>query len=253
MAAQRAREQATNASVDPAEVAKFAALSAQWWDPEGTFKALHRLNPTRLGYIRDRAAVHFEREALEPAPLAGLKVLDIGCGGGLLSAPLCRLGATVTGLDAAAESIAVARHYAAGQGLDIDYRCATAEALVDGGETFDLVVTMEVVEHVADVAAFLAACCRLVRPGGALAAATLNRTPKSFLTAIVGAEYLLRWLPPGTHDWRRFLRPSELVRALESGGLRVQELTGVSYNPLADSWRLSRDTDVNYMVFAIKD
>ena len=238
--------QGTDRSVDPAEVAK-------WWDPEGTFKALHRLNPVRLGYIRDRAAGHFGREALEPKPLAGLKLLEIGCGGGLLSAPLCRLGAQVTGIDAGAENIAVAKHYAAGQGLAIDYRCTTAEALAAAGEAYDLVVTMEVVEHVADVPGFLAACCDLVRPGGALAAATLNRTPKSFLMAIVGAEYLLRWLPPGTHDWQRFLRPSELVGGLQGNGLRVQELAGVGYNPLTDSWRLTRDTDVNYMLFAIKE
>ena len=245
--------QAERASLDPGEVAKFAAMAEAWWDPEGQFKPLHRLNPTRLAFIRDRAAAHFGLDLEEPAPLSGLRVLDVGCGGGLLSAPLARLGAQVTGLDAAAESIEVARHYAESQGLEIDYRCALAEDLVREGLTFDLLVNMEVVEHVGDVPAFMTACCQLVRTGGAMAVATLNRTPKSYALAIVGAEYLLRWLPPGTHDWNRFVRPSELVQALRAGGLRSTELTGVTYNPLADSWRLTKDSDVNYMVFAVKD
>lgn len=240
-------------SLDTAEVAKFAAMAEAWWDPEGQFKPLHRLNPTRLGFIRDRAAAHFGLDLEEAAPLAGLKVLDVGCGGGLLTAPLARLGAQVTGLDAAEESIQVARHYAESQGLEIDFRCAVAEELAAEGQTFDLLINMEVIEHVADVPAFMTACCQLVRSGGAMAVATLNRTPKSYALAIVGAEYLLRWVPTGTHDWNRFVRPSELVKCLRDGGLRATELTGVAYNPLNDSWRLGKDSDVNYMVFAVKD
>ena len=243
---------AADASIDAAEVAKFAAMAADWWDPDGKFRPLHRLNPVRLGFIRDRLAGHFGRDPLGESPLAGLAVLDIGCGGGLLAEPLSRLGARVTAIDAAAESIEIAKLHAAESGLEIDYRAATAEALADRGEAFDAVLNMEVVEHVADVAAFMTAAAALVRPGGATVVATLNRTPKSFLLAIVGAEYLLRWLPRGTHDWRRFLRPSELARALRAAGLEVAEISGVTYNPLSDAWRLSRDTDVNYMVFAVK-
>jgi 2-polyprenyl-6-hydroxyphenyl methylase/3-demethylubiquinone-9 3-methyltransferase len=240
------------ASVDPEEVAKFSALAAEWWDPAGKFRPLHRLNPTRLAFIRDRAAAHFGRDPGAAQPLAGLSVLDVGCGGGLLTEPLSRLGAEVTGIDAAARNIQVASLHAAQSGLEIDYRHAAAEELADAGEAFDLVLTMEVVEHVADVGAFLAACGALVKPGGIMAAATLNRTPKAFLLAIVGAEYLLRWLPPGTHDWRRFLRPSELAAALRPAGLELTEVTGVAYNPLTDAWRLGRDTAVNYMVVAVK-
>ena len=243
---------AADASIDAAEVAKFAAMAADWWDPDGKFRPLHRLNPVRLGFIRDRLAGHFGRDPLGESPLAGLAVLDIGCGGGLLAEPLSRLGARVTAIDAAAESIEIAKLHAAESGLEIDYRAATAEALADRGEAFDAVLNMEVVEHVADVAAFMTAAAALVRPGGATVVATLNRTPKSFLLAIVGAEYLLRWLPRGTHDWRRFLRPSELARFLRAAGLEVTEISGLVYNPLSDAWRLSRDTDVNYMIFAVK-
>ncbi len=215
-----------SASVDPGEVAKFAALAGEWWDPAGTFAPLHRLNPARLTFIRDRIAAHAGRDPLAERPLAGLRVLDIGCGGGLLCEPMARLGAAVTGIDAAEKNVAVAAEHAAEAGLDIDYRHSTAEALAaearaaetrsaeigaGNGAGFDLVLNMEVVEHVADVAAFLQASAALVAPGGAMALATLNRTPKSFALAIVGAEYVLRWLPRGTHDWRRFLRPSELV------------------------------------------
>ncbi len=243
---------AADASVDPAEIAKFSAMAAEWWDADGKFRPLHRLNPTRLGFIRDRLAGHFGRDPLGESPLAGLEILDIGCGGGLLAEPLTRLGARVTGIDAAAQSIEIAGLHAAESGLEIDYRAATAEALADRGESFDAVLNMEVVEHVADVEAFMTASAALIKPGGATIVATLSRTPKSFLLAIVGAEYLLRWLPRGTHDWRRFLRPSELARALRAAGLEVAEISGVTYNPLSDAWRLSRDTDVNYMVFAVK-
>ncbi len=246
-----------SASVDPDEVAKFAALAGEWWDPAGKFAPLHRLNPARLTFIRDRIAAHRGRDPLAERPLAGLRVLDIGCGGGLLCEPLARLGARVTGIDAAERNVTVAAEHAAEAGLDIDYRHSTAEDLATGttsGNRFDLILNMEVVEHVADVAAFLQASAALVAPGGAMALATLNRTPKSFALAIVGAEYILRWLPRGTHDWRRFLRPSELVASLRAAGLETRELTGVTYNPLTGAWRLTpHDLDVNYMVFAVKE
>jgi 2-polyprenyl-6-hydroxyphenyl methylase/3-demethylubiquinone-9 3-methyltransferase len=243
-----------SASVDPDEVAKFAALAGQWWDPAGKFAPLHRLNPARLTFIRDRIAAHTGRDPLAERPLAGLRVLDIGCGGGLLCEPLARLGAQVTGIDAAEQNVAVAAEHAAEAGLDIDYRHGTAEDLAEAGAGFELVLNMEVVEHVADVAAFLQASAALVAPGGAMALATLNRTPKSFALAIVGAEYVLRWLPRGTHDWRRFLRPSELVASLRAAGLETRELTGVAYNPLTGAWRLApHDLEVNYMVFAVKE
>jgi len=241
------------ASIDRDEVAKFAAMAGSWWDPEGDFRPLHRLNPTRLAFIRDHACAHFQLAGAATRPLAGLTALDIGCGGGLLSEPLARLGAEVTGIDASREAVEAALWHAEQSGLAIAYRCAAAEDLAAAGERFDLVVNMEVVEHVADVDGFVAASCRLVAPGGAMAMATLNRTPKAFLLAVVGAEYLLGWLPRGTHDWRRFLKPSELVRRLGANGLTVSELTGVAYNPLDDRWRRSRDLDVNYMLFAVRD
>ncbi len=243
-----------SASVDPDEVAKFAALAGEWWDPAGKFAPLHRLNPARLTFIRDRIAAHTGRDPLAERPLAGLRVLDIGCGGGLLCEPLARLGAQVTGIDAAEQNVVAAAEHAAEARLDIDYRHSTAEAFSESGASFDLVLNMEVVEHVADVTAFLQAAAALVAPGGAMALATLNRTPKSFALAIVGAEYILRWLPRGTHDWRRFLRPSELVASLRAAGLETRELTGVTYNPLTGAWRLApHDLEVNYMVFAVKE
>ena len=239
-------------SIDPDEIAKFGAVAGSWWDPEGDFRPLHRLNPTRLAFIRDHACAHFARDAEAVRPLAGLSVLDIGCGGGLLSEPLTRLGAEVTGIDASQEAVEVAAWHAEQGGLAIQYDCSTAEDLAAEGARFDLVVNMEVVEHVADVDGFLEASCALVGPGGAMAMATLNRTPKAFLMAVVGAEYVLGWLPRGTHDWRRFLRPSELVRRLEANAMAVTEISGVSYNPLDDRWRRSRDLDVNYMLFAVR-
>lgn len=245
-------------SIDREEVEKFSAMAAEWWDSEGKFRPLHRLNPTRLGFIRDRARTHFGRafEAAGPAsltPLAGLRLLDIGCGGGLLAEPMCRLGASVTAIDASQRNISIARSHAAEQGLAVDYRAATAEALAEAGETFDIVLNMEVVEHVADRPAFLAASASLVAPGGMMVLATLNRTPKAFLMAVVGAEYLLRWLPRGTHDWRRFVRPSENSRDLRGAGLSVAEITGVVYNPVNERWRLDPgDLDVNYMMLAVR-
>ena len=244
---------ADRTSVDPDEVAKFGALAGSWWDPEGDFRPLHRLNPTRLAFIRDQACAHFARNLAADQPLAGLAVLDIGCGGGLLCEPLARLGADVTGIDATQKAVEVADWHAEQSGLQIAYRCSTAEDLAADGLRFDLVVNMEVVEHVADVDRFMEASCALVKPGGAMAMATLNRTPKAFLLAVVGAEYVLGWLPRGTHDWRRFLRPSELVRRLRASGMTVTEISGVTYNPLNDRWRRSTDIDVNYMMFAVRD
>ena len=241
------------ASIDDAEVAKFAAMAEAWWDPAGKFRSLHRFNPVRLAYIRDRLCQRFDRDPKAERPLKGLKLLDVGCGGGLLSEPLARLGAEVTGLDAGGENIRVAALHAEESGLSIDYRHLSVEELAAGPARFDAVLNMEVVEHVADVGSFLAASAALARPGGVMILATLNRTPKAFLMAIVGAEYLLRWLPRGTHDWRRFLRPSELAAALRRAGLEIEEVTGVAYNPLTDAWRLApRDLDVNYMMLAVK-
>jgi 2-polyprenyl-6-hydroxyphenyl methylase/3-demethylubiquinone-9 3-methyltransferase len=240
---------AAGASVDPAEIAKFTAMAEAWWDPQGKFRPLHRLNPIRLTYIRDSCAIRFKREAKGPRPLAGLSLVDIGCGGGLLCEPLARLGARVTGIDAGQRNIAIAQNHARDSELEIDYREATAEALAAAGERFDVVLSMEVVEHVADPAGFLASCAQLVAPGGLLIVATLNRTAKSFAFAIVGAEYLLRWLPRGTHDWRRFLRPSEMAGMIRPQGLTLGEAIGVIYSPLGDNWRLSAsDLDVNYML-----
>lgn len=235
------------ASVDPAEIAKFTAMAEAWWDPHGKFRPLHKLNPTRLAFIRDRVAQRLARDPLGDRPLTGLRLLDIGCGGGLLAEPMARLGAEVTGIDASKRNIAIARQHAAMSKLDIDYRVATAEELAATATRYDIILNMEVIEHVADRAAFLAACCALLAADGVMFVATLNRTGKAYALAIIGAEYLLGWLPRGTHDWRKFLRPSELAADLRNSGGAIVELTGVAYNPLADRWSLSRDLDVNYM------
>jgi 2-polyprenyl-6-hydroxyphenyl methylase / 3-demethylubiquinone-9 3-methyltransferase len=237
-------------NIAPEEVARFAAQAARWWDPEGEAKPLHRLNPARLQFIRDRLAAHFCREPRTPRPFAGLALLDIGCGAGLIAEPMTRLGFAVTGIDAAPEMLAAARDHAALSGLAIAYEDATLETLAQAGRDFDAVLALEVVEHVPDPDAFLAAAARLVKPGGALIASTLNRTARSFLLGIVAAEHVLRWIPRGTHDWRRFRRPSELAAGLRRAGLRVGALEGLVYDPIHDSWRLSHDLGVNYLVFA---
>jgi 2-polyprenyl-6-hydroxyphenyl methylase/3-demethylubiquinone-9 3-methyltransferase len=247
MAATAPREGTT---VDPAEVARFDAIAKTWWDPKGPMAVLHRFNPVRLGFVRDLACERFGRDPKSLRALDGLTLVDIGCGGGVLSEPLARLGAEVTGLDPAPTNIAVARAHAGKSGLAIDYREDTIEALVAAGERYDIVLAMEVVEHVADVEAFVAACCAAVKPGGLLVMATLNRTLKSWALAIVGAEYVLRWLPRGTHDWNRFVTPEELRAAIEAAGLEPGEGTGVVYNPLTDRWSAARDMDVNYMLAA---
>lgn len=242
---------AEGASVDPAEIAKFEAMADAWWDPHGKFRPLHRLNPVRLAYIRDQACRRFGRDAKSSTPLEGLDLLDIGCGGGLLSEPMARMGAHVTGIDASQRNIAIAGLHAQRMGLAIDYRCQAVEALAESGaQRFDIILNMEVIEHVADTEGFMTASINLLKPGGMMVVATLNRTAKSYALAIVGAEYLLRWLPRGTHDWKRFLRPSELTRLIARAGGHVLALEGVTYNPLTDHWSLSRDLGVNYMALA---
>ena len=240
-------------SVDPREVERFARMAAKWWDPRGPMAPLHKLNPLRVGYIRDRAAERFGRDVKLMGCLKGLRILDIGCGAGILSEPLARLGAELVGIDPAAENIEVARLHTSESGVAVDYRATTAETLAEAGERFDVVLAMEVVEHVVDVPAFVATCAGMVKPGGLLVMATLNRTLKSFALAIVGAEYILRWLPRGTHQWDKFVKPEELETAIEDAGLRVIGERGVIYNPLADRWQLSSDMDVNYMLAAARD
>ena len=240
-------------TVDPADIARFERIAREWWDPNGRFRPLHRMNPTRIAYIRDRICEALGRDGQQARPLRGLDLVDVGCGGGLLCEPMTRLGATVTGIDASTEAIAVARTHAAEHGLAIDYRQTTAEALVDAGARFDVVLALEVVEHVADREAFVRALADLLQPGGVLVMSTLNRTAKSFAVAIVGAEYVLRWLTPGTHDWRQFVRPSVLAAAVRRHGLAVQDVCGLVFDPLRATWRLdTHDLAVNYLLCAVK-
>ena len=248
------RDLGRGGSVDAAEVEKFARIAAEWWDPEGEFKPLHKLNPVRLRFIRDRLCARFQRDPNRIRPLDGLEICDVGCGGGLLAEPLARMGANVTGLDATPDSLEIARAHATAMGLDIDYRNDTVEAVADAGETFDAVINMEVIEHVTDPHAFIGACAALVRPGGAMALSTINRTRKGFLLGVVGAEYILRWLPRGTHDWRKFVKPSEMAGALRAAGMEMSDLQGLVYNPVSGDFRLDpRDLDVNYLAFAVKN
>ncbi|MDE2601457.1 MAG: bifunctional 2-polyprenyl-6-hydroxyphenol methylase/3-demethylubiquinol 3-O-methyltransferase UbiG [Bradyrhizobium sp.] len=234
-------------TVDPAEIAKFSKLSETWWDPNGKMAPLHKINPLRLSYIRDAACRKFERNVKSLSCLSGLRILDIGCGAGLLCEPFTRLGAQVIGVDPSASNIEAAKLHADKGHLSIDYRCTTIEEM-DVRERFDIVLAMEVVEHVADVGAFLSRCAAMLKPGGIMVVSTLNRNWKSFALAIVGAEYVLRWLPRGTHQWDKFVTPDELAQHLLDNKLIVTEETGVVYNPFADRWSLSSDTDVNYMV-----
>lgn len=243
---------AVSATVDPQEIGRFAAQAEAWWDPEGSFRSLHRLNPVRLDFIRQHLAVHFGRGTSSLRPFESLSLLDIGCGGGLVAEPMSRLGFAVTGIDADAQAIAVARAHAEATGLPLDYRVLTAEAMAETGRRFDAVLALEIIEHVADPDAFLRFVGMLVRQGGAFIGATLNRTARSFAAAIIGAEYLLGWLPRGTHDWRKFIRPSELVPALRRNGLNPTELAGVGYDWSRGEWSISRDLEVNYMVMAVR-
>jgi 2-polyprenyl-6-hydroxyphenyl methylase / 3-demethylubiquinone-9 3-methyltransferase len=239
-------------NLDAAEVARFQALAKAWWDPTGKFRPLHQIGPARLTFVRDEIKRHFGRDGDGLRPLKDLRIIDVGCGGGLMSEPLARLGARVTGIDPGERNIAIAQDHAAGQGLAIYYRATTAEALVAEGELYDAVVCLEVVEHVPDVAAFVATCAALVRPGGILILSTINRTLKAYALAIVGAEYILGWLPRGTHQWERFVTPDELARHVSAAGLAAPRFSGFVYSPLRDEWRLSADTDVNYLASAAK-
>jgi 2-polyprenyl-6-hydroxyphenyl methylase/3-demethylubiquinone-9 3-methyltransferase len=246
MSAQTAR------SVDPSEIEKFSRMAAEWWDPTGKFAPLHKFNPVRLKFIRETVAAHFERNGTSLRPFEGLALLDIGCGGGLLSEPMSRLGFAVTGVDPSEKNIGTARAHAAQSGASVSYRASDAEALVAQGLSFDVVLNMEVVEHVADLRGYLESTASLVKPGGLMFVATLNRTLKALALAKVAAEYILRWLPPGTHDWDKFVAPAELRAMLEGAGLKILKTQGVSFDPLGWDWHLSSDTDVNYMVVAAR-
>ena len=239
-------------TLDEREVARFRALAAKWWDPEGEFAPLHAIGPERLRFLREQLLRHFGRDGNAARPLAGLRIADIGCGGGLVSEPLAGLGAAMTGIDPAEENVAAARAHAAEGGLEIDYRAVRVEDLAAEGAQFDAVIALEVVEHVPDVQAFVGVCASVVRPGGMMLLSTINRTARAFALAIVGAEYVLRWLPRGTHQWDRFVTPEELSRALAASSLRTVETRGLTFNPLPREWRLSDDTGVNYFMTAAK-
>lgn len=245
----------TSLSIDPSEIEKFSAMAAEWWDPAGPFKPLHDINPLRLGYIRDHAAAHFGMLAGNPplTPLAGISALDIGCGGGLISEPLAQMGAQVTGIDASEKNIKTALAHQGDELPHLTYRCATAEELAAEGAQYDLVLSLEVVEHVADVEAFLSAMAALLRPGGMMVLSTINRTLKAWLFAIAGAEYVLHWLPRGTHQWDKFLKPSEIMRHLRPHGLTVMEMKGLSFHPLRRDWSLNDSIEVNYMMCLRKE
>ena len=240
-------------TIDKAEVERFSAMAAEWWNPSGKFRPLHKFNPVRLEYIKRQVCANFDRDMKDPKAFAGLRFLDIGCGGGLLSEPMARLGADVVGADPSATNIEIARIHAAQSGLDIDYRAATAVELNAAGEKFDVVLNMEVIEHVADPAMFLRECSAMVKPGGLMFIATINRTMKAWALAIVAAENVLRWLPKGTHSYEKLVRPEEMEGPLGEAGMSVIDRTGVVYNVLADRWDLSRDMDVNYMFLARRD
>ena len=244
--------EARRTTIDAGEVERFSAMAAEWWSPTGKFRPLHKFNPVRLAYIRDSVATRFGRDPSAAKPFEGLRILDIGCGGGLLCEPMARLGAEVVGADASETNIEVAKLHAAEVGVSIDYRATTAEALADAGEKFDVVLNMEVVEHVADVDFFVSRCAEMVKPDGMMFIATINRTLKALGLAIFGAEYVLRWLPRGTHQYNKLVRPEELEQALRAAGMTITDRAGVSYSPLTDRWAKSSDLDVNYMVRAEK-
>ena len=246
--------QATQFTVDATEIAKFQAMATEWWDPNGKFKPLHMLNPLRLDYIIAQICAEFGRCRTNTLPFEGLRIVDIGCGGGLLCEPMTRLGAEVVGVDAAELNIPVAEAHARQSGLTIDYRVGTAEELVSQGEIFDIVLNMEVVEHVADPLAYLTACQQLLKPGGLMVCSTINRNSKSYVLAIFGAEYVMRWLPKGTHEWSKFITPDELYELISSAGLSPVDKTGFVFNPLTWQWKFShRDLSVNYVTASVKD
>lgn len=244
---------ANRTTIDQAEVDRFSAMAAEWWDPAGKFRPLHKFNPVRLEYIKEAICQRFDRDMRDPRALAGIRLLDIGCGGGLLCEPMARMGAEVVGADASETNIEVAKIHAAQSGLKIDYRAETAEALEAQGEKFDVILNMEVVEHVADVALFMGTCAKMVKPGGLMFVATINRTPKARALAIFMAENVLRWLPKGTHQYEKLVKPEEIEAPLAVEGMNVIDRTGVFYNPLQDRWNKSRDMDVNYMMLAKRE
>lgn len=242
--------EAAKTTIDQSEVDRFSAMAAEWWSPTGKFRPLHKFNPVRLAYIRDQAAANFSRDPRSARPLEGLRVLDIGCGGGLLSEPMARMGASVVGADPSEKNIGIASTHAKASGVSVDYRAVRAEELAEAGETFDIVLNMEVVEHVADVDFFISTCAKMVRPGGLMFVATINRTMKAAALAIFAAENILRWLPRGTHQYEKLVRPEELEKPLAAAGLDIVHRTGVFFNPLQNEWNLSKDMDVNYMLLA---
>ena len=253
MAAKKQKKFSDSSTIDEKDLQQFEALGEKWWDESGPMKPLHKLNPTRLDYLRRMACAHFKLDDRKIGALTGISALDIGCGGGLVAEPLCRMGAAVTGVDAGPENIRIAKAHGKAEGLTINYQATTAEALADAGKQYDLVTALEIVEHVADVPLFLQSCAALVKPGGMLIVSTLNRTPKSFMLGIVAAEYILRWLPTGTHNWKKFLKPSEIATPLTAAGLKVTDVRGLIYNPLTRQFSLSADDlDVNYFLTAVK-
>ena len=239
-------------TIDPDQVQKFSKLANEWWNPKGKFKPLHKFNPIRLTYIRDQLCKHFDLDHQSLKALDGLKVLDVGCGGGLISEPLCQMGALVTGIDASSENIEIATHHARTGNLKIEYISASPEELIAARKTFDVVLALEVIEHVKDIDLFIDSCSALTSKDGVTILATLNRTAKSFALAIVGAEYVMRWLPQGTHDWSKFVRPSEIYHALRRNNIEVKDITGFNYNILTDTWSLRQNTSVNYVIFGVK-
>ncbi|MEC7489249.1 MAG: bifunctional 2-polyprenyl-6-hydroxyphenol methylase/3-demethylubiquinol 3-O-methyltransferase UbiG [Pseudomonadota bacterium] len=239
-------------TIDKDEVDQFSSLADEWWNPKGKFKPLHKFNPIRLAYIRDFLCMHFDRDPRSALPLNGLNILDVGCGGGLIAEPLARLGASVSGIDASSQNIEIAAAHAERSGVNIDYRAITPEELARSGQKFDVVVALEVVEHVRDINLFLEACSMMTGSEGTIILATLNRTPKSFLLGIVGAEYIMRWLPRGTHDWHKFIRPSEIARVLRRNNIEVNDIAGLTFNPITHLWRLSEDVSVNYIMAGVR-
>ncbi|MFH1158383.1 MAG: bifunctional 2-polyprenyl-6-hydroxyphenol methylase/3-demethylubiquinol 3-O-methyltransferase UbiG [Pseudomonadota bacterium] len=249
----KSEKKSARSTIDADEVHQFDSLSGQWWDETGALKSLHRLNPVRVEYLRRQICARFHRDTTEAAPLGGLRIVDIGCGGGLVAEPLCRLGAVVTGVDAGDKSINAAKTHARRQKLNIDYKVTTAEQLAAKGEKFDAVIALEILEHVSDPALFLSSCCKLAGKNGILVLSTLNRTPKSFMLGIVAAEYLLHWAPKGSHDWRKFVRPSEIVRPLAQEGFEPVNISGIVYDPLLRRFGISeKDIDVNYFLTAVR-
>lgn len=239
-------------TIEAAEVERFTAMADEWWDPKGKFKPLHKFNPVRLAYIRNAVISHFKLDETAREPFKGLRLLDIGCGGGLLCEPMTRLGATVVGADAGEKNVQIAKNHAERVELEIDYRATTSEALAEQGEQFDIVLNMEVIEHVNDIQLYLESCAALVKPGGIMFVATINRTFKAYALAIVGAEHVLRWLPKGTHTYDKFVTPEEITSILKRNNMQIKERSGVSYVPLEDKWKRSKDLSVNYMLLAEK-